>query len=105
MKSNQKHLQGESWDEQLLLTAAKALESADANNNKTDWHVVKRSVAASAPPRVNDIPSHCKFIHKYSGRNNEHLMDMISYLDLAMPEGPCFGCILGEAGDFEIGPQ
>ena len=87
MKTNQKHLRGESWDEQLLLTAAKARESADANNNKTDWQVVKRSVAASAPPRVNDIPSHCKFISKYSGPKNKHLMDMISYLDLAMPEG------------------
>ena len=80
---------GESWDEQLLLTSTKAIDSArTAKNGQPDWDAVKRAVAASEPPRMNDIPAHCKFIQKFGGTSDHrYLMDMISYLDKAMPEG------------------
>ena len=81
--------QGESWDEQLLLTSRKAIDSARASSNgKPDWDSVKRAVAASEPPRVNDIPAHCKYIQRYGGgSDHKYLMDMLTYLDKAMLEG------------------
>lgn len=79
--------EGESWDEQLLLTSTKARESATANNGAANWESVKRAVSASEPPRVSDIGAHCKFIQKYAGHAHQHLDDMLDYLDVAMPEG------------------
>jgi len=54
---------GESWDEQLLLTTLKVVETAKTSNNKQpDWNYVERFVASSDHPRVIDIPAHIKFL-------------------------------------------
>lgn len=71
-----------------MLTSVKARESALENKGNPDWNSVKRSVAASEPPRINDVPAHCKFIQKYGGNATEHryIMDMLACLDASMPE-------------------
>ena len=71
-----------------MLTSTKAIESARGSaTGTTDSDAVKRAVAASEPPRVNDIPAHCKFLQRYGGTDHKFLMDMLAYLDTAMPDG------------------
>ena len=88
-----------------MLTATKAIESSSAGK-KPDWNAIQRAVAASEPPRLNDIPAHCKFLQKYSGgKNNKYLMDMLAYLDLAMPEGRIVsGWFLDKLGSLKLAP-
>ena len=82
--------EGESWDEQLLLTAKKAQASAKSNHKtkQIDWHWVQRTVAASSPPRLLDVPAHIKFCQKWGGGEDQVLvMETVAYLEAAMPSG------------------
>lgn len=69
-----------------MLTSSKALESAN-EGGVTDWDKVKRAVAASEPPRIQDIISHSKFLQRYAGPKHSYMKSTLEYLDLAMPEG------------------
>jgi hypothetical protein len=97
---------GESWDEQFLLTSTKALESARNNNGKIDWDYVKRAVAASEPPRINDVPAHCRFIQKYGGADHKYSMDMLELLDIVMPSGRIVsGYFLDKLASLKLPPK
>ena len=65
----------------MTITAQKVVESGKAGNGKIDWNWVKRSVVASEPPTILDIPSHLKFLQKFGGGVKQHIaFSTLSYI-------------------------
>ena len=83
--------EGGSWDEQLRLTAQKAVESAADNkrhNKPIDCSLVGSTVAASEPPRICDVPAHIKFCQKWGGGEKQSLVfETLDFIELNMPSG------------------
>ena len=80
---------GETWDEQMAMTIHYAKKSAQDNKGKIDWEWVKKAVAKTEPPRMQDVPAHVKFLTKYGGgAQTQHLMlRTMRILEMKMPSG------------------
>ena len=82
----------------MLLTVQSAIDSATkSHNGKTvDWALVKRTVVASEPPRLQDVTAHIEFCQKWGGGASQRLiLRTLEYATLEMPSdriinGPFF---------------
>lgn len=84
------------------------MESAKKNEGKTDWAAVQRTVAQSEPPRIQDIPSHVKFLKIWGGSTVDHhyLNNTLAYLDLKMPAGRVVtGTFVQKLSDLKFHPK
>ena len=55
---------------------------------------------------MNDVPAHCKFLQRYGGTDHKFLMDMLAYLDTAMPEGRIVsGNFLDKLATLKLAPK
>ncbi len=84
--------EGESWDEQLSLTAKRAHVSAKGNKQTKhiDWQWVQRTAAASEPPRLGDVPAHIKLCQGRGGGEDQVLvMETVEYPRRRCQAGGC----------------
>ena len=99
---------GESWDEQLMVTAQKAAESAHSNRVRViDWDWVQRAVVATEPPRLTDVPAHIAFCQKWGGGVNQTFTkNTVNYLNESMrPDRIVSGSFLKSLGNLKCTPQ
>jgi hypothetical protein len=81
---------GESWDEQLQLTALKVIEFVDSHkaNTNVDWDWVSKQVVMSEPPRLLDVPAHAKFCQHWGGGKRQQLtLETLDFINSGMPVG------------------
>ena len=64
------------------------MESANANNQAIDWAWVQRTVAATEPPRLVDVPAHIKFLKIWGGGADQHfILQTLDYIEQNMQPG------------------